>query len=166
LRPQLLQQRLRFLQIARVETLLEPPVNRSEQFATSELAFLYDQRNSLGVIGTIGRSVLQGKSGPLKGVRRIIRCRRQNRRPQMLAATVHDGKWRLPQSLDHPLICLLALPQVIAIEPIEHTVQTPTRLCSMFAWRVWSRNFTSIATAGEPIGAGGVSGRVSPAELH
>jgi hypothetical protein len=32
-RPQLFQQRLRFLQIARVEPLSEPPVNRSQQFA-------------------------------------------------------------------------------------------------------------------------------------
>jgi hypothetical protein len=33
LRRQLLQQRLRFLQIARVETLREPPVHRRQQFA-------------------------------------------------------------------------------------------------------------------------------------
>jgi hypothetical protein len=33
LRPQLLQQRLRLLQIARVEPFREPPVNRSQQFA-------------------------------------------------------------------------------------------------------------------------------------
>ena len=33
LRRQLLQQRLRFLQIARVEALRKPPVNRSQQFA-------------------------------------------------------------------------------------------------------------------------------------
>ena len=32
-RHQLLQQRLRFLQIARVEALRKPPVNRSQQFA-------------------------------------------------------------------------------------------------------------------------------------
>src|SRR6478752_2834468 len=33
LRPQLLQQRLRFLQITRVEPFSEPPVHRSQQFA-------------------------------------------------------------------------------------------------------------------------------------
>src|SRR5262249_16226880 len=33
LRPQLLQQRLRFFQVARVESFSEPPVNRRQQFA-------------------------------------------------------------------------------------------------------------------------------------
>jgi Family of unknown function (DUF5681) len=67
LRRQLLQQRLRFLQIARIETRREPPVNRSEQSARSLNLALVAPR---GVRGSWRRRAFKSGDVPRRSTRR------------------------------------------------------------------------------------------------